>query len=158
MKRIIFFTTIFVLVLATAFAINMPPDLLKFYNSPIGELTLSESSIILYDVDSIQFFIGVVNPTEIEKQMTLSINCVSLRCPTSSEITLDYLQNDSMQPFAKKVIGLFIYTNQTPLGTYDYTVTYDDGTIQTQNFQLEVISESLWIQFWYNLKALVGFK
>lgn len=159
MNKNIFLCILLVVVFSTtAFAFELPADLMSFYNSNISNVTLSTHDVLLYDVDSTQFYIGFVNLDNISKNITLSINCVSKKCPNNGTLILDHIQTETMPSLAKKAAGIFVYTNQTNIGTYEYEVQYDDGDIQKEYFSIQVISSNFWKQYWYNLLELFGLK
>lgn len=145
-----------------AFAeINVPESLTDFYNQDISNMVLSNSSFVLYNSDDRGLFYHMYyNPQNDTLNVTTTISCISKKCPAENKLVFDYMQNDETQPYVKKAVGVYILTNGSSLGDYQYELLVVDKEhtySQKANFTITIISKSLWKQFWHNLFAVFGF-
>ncbi len=163
--RATFFVLMLSLILITGATLSfaelaLPEDLLTFYSKEISGLTLSNSSLVLFDRnDRFQFYYSAYNPTNHTQNSTTIIGCATANCPSTEQISFDYLHNDLTAPFVKKAGGIFVSTHDAPLGVFYYNVTLVDeftGFSESQQFSIEIISTSLWKQFWHNVFHLFG--
>ncbi len=161
MKTHTFLLAVFAIVAfsSVAFAdLALPEDLMNFYAKEISGLTLSNSSLLLFDKnDRYQFYYSAYNPTNHTQNSSTVVVCSGNWCPNLEEISFDYLHSDLTAPFVKKAGGVFVLTKDAPLGVYHYNLTIKDeftGFSESQKFTIEIISTSLWKQFWYNVMHL----
>ncbi|HLP79947.1 MAG TPA: hypothetical protein VK158_04895 [Acidobacteriota bacterium] len=128
---------------------------LSFYSSNTSGLEISEKSFVMYDVDSYQLFYSLENLQNESKVVLMQLGCVSKKCPTA--IYVDTMPFDELPGRVKKAAGLFVVTNNTPLGVYEYELNVTDNLtkeMQSVRFEFEVISPHFWRQFVHNLLSL----
>lgn len=147
--------------LSAVFAqLQIPDELAEFYSNDVSTLTVSNASLLLYSEDDREILYYLYyNPLNSTLNLTISIVCISSNCPENSQLMFDYMQNDETYPHVKKAAGIFVLTNGSDLGKYDYTlVVSDDNFNYSQNaqFSITVISSSFWTQFWHNLLNIFG--
>ena len=161
-KEALLIVLFFLILVFSCFAyaeVSIPNELLTFYSHNISSLTLSNDSFILYDKDRTVFYYMYYNGINTTLNITTTISCTSSKCPQSKHILFDYLLSDETLPFVKKAAGIFILTNETELGNYDYTLNVSDisnNFSEQGHFTVSVISSSLWRQFWHNLFDMIG--
>jgi hypothetical protein len=128
----------------------LPEEVVNLFYQNNTELLLTKTEILLFETDNTNIYYSMPNYVERPLNLSFSAQCMSEQCP----LTFDSFWNDTINPNQKKVTALFIYSNHTAPGIYVYNLTaIDVETNQyyaSQTFSVEVISRSLWKQFWYN--------
>jgi len=152
--------TLFICISSTYAEMNLPSDLMNFYSQNISHMTVSNSTILLFDSDETQFYYMYYNPTNETLNITTTFTCVSKNCPDKKTILMDYLANDTTEPSVKKAGGIFIRTNQTDLGKYIYNLTIAASNVeykQSSIISIEILSPSFFKQFLHNLYETLFF-
>jgi hypothetical protein len=135
----------------------MPPAALDLLKSSDATFRLSADNVTMFAQDKTQLYYVQSNLGSSPINISSRVECASKKCPSS--IVLDSFWSGEIGASQKKVTTMFIITNNSDLGVFEYTLFVNDsaGKNDSANFMVTVISDNFWVQFWYELKRTIIF-
>lgn len=159
-KWSIFFTFFVILASISSFADDaglVDPQALAFFKQAEG-FELAEKNMLINQSGIFQSMYAATNNDTQTLQTKITIECADIsKCPKES-LQFDTVFNDTILPGYKKVYGIYIVANDTPLGNYSYIFTIrnaqNEKILFQKHFFIETYSLQFWPNFWFNLRQL----